>query len=342
MSQWERPAAEPSTAVVAVTRRCNSRCVMCDIWQQEAGAELAPEAYRHLPPSLRVVNLTGGEPFLRHDLAEVVDAVRAACPRVRLILSTNGLALSRIRRLAPRLVANDPSLAVRVSLDGVGALHDRLRGVPGAFDRARQALDLLSEAGVRDLGISMTLVRDNVQEVGLVYGLAEELGIDFSLTLVSESPHYYGAGKSHLRPLDAAALAQAVDPVIRAEYRHGHPKRWLRAWFTRRLLDFATAAPAGPRALPCDAGEGFFYLDPGGDVYGCHLVPARLGNLVGDEWQSLWGGAAAWEARRQAAQCHGCWMVCTARTQMRKQAWRVGRQALAGKIVAHLPGDGRA
>lgn len=333
MTQEEQPAADPTTAVVAVTGRCNSRCVMCDIWQQPAGAEIPPAAYLRLPPSLRVVNLTGGEPFLRRDLPEVAAAVRQACPRARLILSTNGLALPRIRQMAPRLAGLDPALAVRVSIDGIGAVHDRLRGVPGAFDRARRSLDLLHEAGIWGLGLSMTLVRDNVDQVEPVYRLAEDLGIEFSLTLVGESPIYYGQGKASLRPDDAAALSADVGPVIRAEYRHWHPKRWLRGWFTQWLLDYATT---GERALPCDAASGFFYLDPGGDVYGCHLLPHRLGSLVDDEWPALWGGPAAQRARHQAAACHGCWQVCTARTEMRRQFWRVGAQALAGKLAAHV------
>ena len=325
-----RPA--PTTAVVAVTGRCNARCLMCDIWQRPAGAEMSPEAYRRLPPSLRVVNLTGGEPFLRGDLPEVVAAVREACPRARLILSTNGLALARIRELAPRLADLDSALAVRVSLDGIGAAHDRLRGAPGAFPRARHSLDLLREAGLRDLGLSTTLVGDNVDQVEAVYRLAESLGVEFSLTLASGSPIYYGPGKGALRPEDAV-LAEAVAPVIRAEYRHRRPKRWLRAWFTQRLLDYAAT---GTRALPCDAAAGFFYLDPGGEVYGCHLLPHRLGSLVEDEWAALWNGPAAVQARREAAGCHGCWQVCTARTEMRRRLWRVGAQSLWGKLAAHV------
>jgi MoaA/NifB/PqqE/SkfB family radical SAM enzyme len=340
MAQGERPAANPTAAVVAVTDRCNSRCVMCDIWHRAGRPGLPPEAYRHLPPSLRVINLTGGEPFLRPDLAEVVATIRQACPQARQILSTNGLALPRIRHLAPILASIDPALAVRVSIDGIGTLHDRLRGVPGAYARARHALGSFQQAGISDLGISMTLVADNVEEVIGVYNLAEELGIEFSLTLVSESPIYYGQGKSSLRP-SGAALAQRLAPLIRAEYRHWHPKRWLRAWFTQGLLDFARGAPVGRRPLPCDAAQGFFYLDPLGDVYGCHLLPNRLGSLVQAEWDALWNGSAAQMARRQAANCHGCWMVCTARTEMRRRLWRVGGQALTGKIAAHLPVSSR-
>jgi MoaA/NifB/PqqE/SkfB family radical SAM enzyme len=306
---------------------------MCDVWRRAEGAEMAPEAYLRLPPSLRVVNLTGGEPFLRQDLAEVVSSVRQACPRARMVVSTNGLAVARIRALAPRLASIDPSLAVRVSLDGLDALHDRLRGVPGAFEQALQSLDLLREAGISDLGISTTMMRDNLEQVGQVYDLAEALGVEFSLTLVTDSPIYYGEGKSSLRPSAEPALAAAVGPVIRAEYRHWHPKRWLRGWFTQGLVDYAVT---GRRALPCDAGQGFFYLDPAGDVYGCHVLPNRLGSLVHDEWDVLWGGAAAQRVRRQAPNCDGCWQVCTARTEMRSRVWRVGREVLAGKIGAHL------
>ena len=58
----------PVDAVLAVTYRCNARCTMCGIWSSKPVAELPPAAYARLPASLRDVNLTGGEPFLRDDL----------------------------------------------------------------------------------------------------------------------------------------------------------------------------------------------------------------------------------------------------------------------------------
>jgi uncharacterized Fe-S cluster-containing radical SAM superfamily protein len=288
MAQGERPAANPTTAVVAVTDRCDARCVMCDIWQRAGGPGLPPGAYRRLPSSLRVVNLTGGEPFLRPDLAEVVIAVRQACPQARQILSTNGLALPLIRHLAPSLARIDPALAVRVSIDGLGALHDRLRGVPGAYARALQALDSFQQAGISDLGISMTLMADNVEETVAVYNLAEELGIEFSLTLVSESPIYYGLGKSSLRP-SSAALVQRIAPVIRAEYRHWHPGvARLRSRVARRPA--ALALRCRPRLFLPGPGGRRLWLSPVAEPAG---QPGRGGLGYPVEWTSGADGAPA-------------------------------------------------
>jgi radical SAM protein with 4Fe4S-binding SPASM domain len=326
---------KPHSAVVAITHRCNGRCVMCDIWQSGGGTEMPAAAYLRLPPSLREVNLSGGEPFLRWDLLDIVASVRQACPRARLVISSNGLAVGRIRDLAPRLAAWGPALGVRISIDGLAGTHDRLRGTPGGFARAMESLEALQQAGVRDLGIGTTIVEENLAEVGQVYCLAEARGVEFSLTLVTGSEIYFGPGKAGLRPQDVGDLGANLADVIHGEYRHRQPKRWFRAWFEEELVRYATG---GRRALPCDAGRDFFYLDPGGDVYGCHLLPHRLGNLQEADWTLIWQGPVAERVRREIAGCQGCWMVCTARTQMRQQIAHVGGQVLLGKLRAHLSG----
>jgi MoaA/NifB/PqqE/SkfB family radical SAM enzyme len=325
----------PTSAVVAVTLNCNARCLMCDIWKQPGAGEMQPREYLRLPASLREINLTGGEPFLRRDLPEVVAAVRQACPRARVVISTNGLLVDRMGEMAPRLLQQAPALGVRVSIDGLEETHDRLRGVPGAFERARRSLEGLRVAGVQDLGIGMTLLVENVAQIGQVYRLAEALGVEFSVTLASESPIYFGDNKAHLRPRDGEELPQQLRRLAWNEYRHGRPKHWFRAWFEEGLAGYARH---GQRPLACDAGRGFFYLDPLGSVFCCHLLPHRLGSLREEDWKSLWRSPQAQRAREEVVSCQACWMVCTARTQMRRNLPQIGVQALVGKIKAHLRG----
>ena len=86
----------PRSAVVAVTMACQSRCTMCDIWQYGRGPEMTPADYRRLPRSLQEVNISGGEPFLRKDLPELVNTIREHIPGVRVIISTNALMPPRI------------------------------------------------------------------------------------------------------------------------------------------------------------------------------------------------------------------------------------------------------
>lgn len=324
---------KPTTAIVAVTLNCNAHCLMCDIWKQSSTGEMQPAEYLQLPASLREINITGGEPFLRQDLPEVAAAIRQACPRARLVISTNGLLVDRMQKMVPPLLRLGSAVAVRVSIDGLEETHDRLRGVPGGFARALRALEGLKEAGVQDLGVGMTLLAENVAQVNRVYDLAEALGIEFSVTLVSDSPIYFGDGKACLRPRDGDELMLQLHRVARKEYRRGQPKRWVRAWFEQRLAWFSLY---GRRPLRCDAGRGFFYLDPQGNVFCCHLLPHRLGNLREEDWLSIWNSGEAQRARCTVAGCQSCWMVCTARTQMSKHLPRIGVQVLAGKIRAHL------
>jgi molybdenum cofactor biosynthesis enzyme MoaA len=75
-----RRTDEPTAAVVAATLNCNARCTMCDIWRNRVRDELRPEEHAALPASLRDVNLSGGEPFLRDDLAAIVAAIAQAAP----------------------------------------------------------------------------------------------------------------------------------------------------------------------------------------------------------------------------------------------------------------------
>jgi radical SAM protein with 4Fe4S-binding SPASM domain len=323
----------PTSAVVAVTLNCNARCVMCDIWKQRSVGEMQPLAYRNLPASLREINLSGGEPFLRQDLPEVIAAIRQACPQARLVISTNGLLVDRMLQMAPRLLELGSALAVRVSVDGLEETHDRLRGMPGGFARALRGLEGLKEAGVQDLGVGMTLLAENVAQVSQVYQLAERLGVEFSVTLASDSPIYFGEGKARLRPHAQGELLSQLRRLAWNEYRHRQPKRWFRAWFERELAQYALH---GQRPLACDAGRGFFYLDPQGSVFCCHLLPHRLGSLREEGWASLWLSAEAQAARQEVAGCQACWMVCTARAQMRRNLPRIGVQALVGKIRAHL------
>jgi len=325
----------PVDALVAVTYRCNARCAMCGIWRAEPSEELPPEAYRRLPSSLRDVNLTGGEPFLRDDLPAVHEAVRAACPRVHTVVSTNGLLTERIVSMARRMAQAEPHIAVAVSLDGPQEVHDEMRGVRGAYDRALRTVRALRDAGVDNLRLAFTATGRNLGHLSRVYHLSLDLGVQFTCAVQHGSSHYF-----HLPPpeerLPPAQLAEQLAPVIRRELRTLSPRRWARAYFMAGLHQFATR---GVRPLDCRAGRDFFFLDPSGEVYTCNGAEFRMGNLVRDRFERLWTSPQAEEARRKADLCRsGCWMVCTARTAVKRHwvrvAWWVLWHRLTGVDLA--------
>ena len=322
----------PTDAVIAVTLNCNARCKMCDIWKNRAEGEMRPEEYRHLPASLKDVNITGGEPFLRDDLPDVIGVIKKSCPGARLVISTNGFLPERIKAFVPEILKTDPDTALRISIDGPEETHDSIRGIPGGFKKALDSLEIAKSLGLKDLGIAMTVMEANVKELPMVYCLANSMGVEFSVTVATGSELYFGEGKEALRPKDADLLADVMLAVIRSEYTSWQPKRWFRGWFAKRLLEYLQN---GRRPIPCDAGRGFFYLDSEANVFACHILSTPLGNMIKQPWQELWSSAQAEQVRKDIRGCEKCWMVCTSKSEIRKKLITVGMEIFSGKICAH-------
>lgn len=324
---------QPTDAIIAVTLNCNSRCVMCDIWKNDIKDELGPEDLRALPPSLKGINITGGEPFLREDLPEIIRVVKEACPKARVVISTNGFMPERIKRLMPEVVKIDPRAAVRVSIDGLEAAHERVRGIPGGFKKCMESVEILKSSGVKDLGIAITLMGGNIDELPEVYSLSKGLGVELSVTVATDSESFFGKGKSSLCPADTERMKKALRPVITGEYLSWSPRRVLRAWFEKGLIGYKEGRK---RAVPCDAGKGFFYLDSAARVHACHIIPAYMGSLKEKGWEGVWRSPLADKVREGVKGCEKCWMVCTAKSEMRKNPLRTGFEIISDKVKTHL------
>jgi len=307
----------PVDAVLAVTYRCNARCTMCGIWKTKSGAELPPETYAKLPSSLRDINLTGGEPFLRQDLAALHAEVKRACPAARTVISTNGLLTERIVSAVREIARTEPHIGVAISIDGPADIHDRLRGVPGNYEKAIATVKALQKAGFKNLRIAFTATPANARYLSETYDLAHTLGVQFTCAIEHSSEHYFHSDKS-TGPLPLDELRRQLEQVMRRELRAISPKRWARAYFMQGLYDLARGRG---RPLRCRAGRDFFFMAPSGEIYTCNASPFRMGSLAEQNFDALWHSTEAENARRQVAACEtGCWMICTARTAIRR-AW---------------------
>jgi SynChlorMet cassette radical SAM/SPASM protein ScmF len=134
--------------------------------------ELFETAIREAKPlGLSGVKLTGGEPLLHPHFTRLLEIVRRE--ELRLVIETNGLLCT------PEIaveIAKSPERFVSVSIDGADAeTHEWVRGVPGAFEAARQAVCNLVAAGIRPQVI-FTVMRNNAGQVDAIVRLAEEIG----------------------------------------------------------------------------------------------------------------------------------------------------------------------
>ncbi len=323
----------PTDAVVAVTYECDARCVMCNIWKSPPTEQVAAETFARLPASLKTVNLSGGEPFLRDDLPEIVRHVKAASPDSKIIISTNSLRPKRIAPMVREMIKCDPGIGLGISLDGIGKMHDSMRGVKGAFDRAMETLDLCKKEGVKNIRLAFTATSRNISHLERVLALSREQGVEFTCAIAQNSEHYFKTD-ANKGIEDEVELREQFNRLISSQLAGPHPKRWARAYFARGVYEFGAKKK---RLLECRAGSDFFYLDPTGDVYCCNVLPEIMGNLAKTDFTTLWNSPRAHRVREVVARCQeGCWMICTARTVIRRHPLSVGSWILGSKVLRAL------
>jgi Fe-coproporphyrin III synthase len=319
----------PTEAMIAVNLECNARCAMCGIWKLKQKGTLGADQYRSLPSSLVRVGITGGEPFMREDLADVVTTVHDATSHPQIVISSNGYLTAKIVRFVDATAHLRPSIGFGISLDGIGKTHDRIRGTRNAFDKVMRTIAALKERRVSNIRISFTITPDNVREMPDVHRLARRLGVQFAAQIAHNSELYYHTSENSI--VDPEQLREAMDEVNRLELRSRSLKSWFRAYFNSGTVRYNSGQP---RLAACHALHDFFYLSPHGDVYPCLFISKSIGNITHDEFSTIWRGDQASAIRAEIDGCERCWMMCTARSGLRKQIPRAIRWVAREKLTA--------
>lgn len=304
--------ARPAEATLAVTFRCNSKCIMCNIWKETDFQEVPPEVFSKLPSSLKTINITGGEPFMRKDLVEVLRNVHKAAPNSRIVISTNGFLTDRIVRSVEEIVKFHPKLGLGISVDGIGEVHDRVRGVEGGFERAIETVRALKKLGLKDLRLGMTILPENADYLLEVYNLAKELGVEFTTTVAHNSGIYFKKTDNRASTVSDRLKADLL-ALEREHLRSASPKNWFRAYHLAGITDQSIRATLETR---CKAADRFFYMDPQGNIYPCIVMDRLIGNMESvKDFESFYASKEFDSARAAARACReDCWMVCNIRS----------------------------
>ena len=325
----------PIDTVIAVTYRCQSRCRMCSIWQIDQHEDAPPELYSKLPVTIRDVNISGGEPFLRKDLYEVVRVVHDRLPKARIIVSTNGLLGSRLVPRALELVRIDPGIGFGVSIDGIGEMQDYIRGVKGAYDNVMEAVRGLIAAGVDNIRLAYTLTKENSDHMLKVYDLSRELGVQFTMSLAHDSDFFFGSHDSSMvgpdsRGVESTELERDFETIIRSELSTFELKSWGKAFIYQGMYEVLTE---GKRPFPNRPGVDYFYLDPRGDIYPSVVHNFVMGNLAEEDFDAIWSSGRSDEIRAKCLEDpKPYWMGCLLRKALLDHRFGIGLWALKNKF----------
>lgn len=321
----------PTDSVIAITYHCNAKCQMCNIWQIKEHSDISASEYLKLPNTLKDINISGGEPFMRTDILEVFKNVKNACPQARYVISSNGLAPNLIQQKITEILKIEPNIGVAISLDGLGEIHDRVRGIPGAYEKVLKTIEILKNAGVKYIKLAYTLTNDNLEEMIKVFDLSKKLKVDFTMAAMQNSDVYFGNKENKLHQ-DPQNLKQAFFYVIKKQLQSWHPKQWGRAFFTYGLYQFIIGKG---RKLPPEAGNEHFFLDPNGDVYPSVVDAQNMGNITEvKNFSHLWCSEKNLALRNNLINglAKPSWMICTARTAIKKHPLSVGWWIIKNKI----------
>ena len=308
------PSQMPTDISIITTYRCQMRCKMCDIWANptDSKKEIQPKDLEKLP-NFKFVNITGGEPFVRNDLEDIVEVMFRKSPRI--VISTSGWHTKKIIKLAKRF----PNIGIRVSIEGLPIMNDDLRGREGGFDRGLRTLLALKEMGIKDIGFGQTVSNKNSHDLLPLNQLAKSLDMEFA-TATFHNSYYFHKGDNEV--LDKDIVKDNFGELIERLMKSSSPKSWFRAFFNLGLINYIDGKP---RMLPCQAGTSNFFLEPNGDIHPCNGMEERywkesMGNLhEADSFEELWFSEQAEKVRGLVKTCpKNCWMVGTAAPVMKQ------------------------
>lgn len=291
-----------------ITRTCNLRCVHCyadshaEIYPGELNWEQCCDVIDDLAAyGASALLLSGGEPLLHPRLA---DLLRRATERgLKVTISTNG---TRITPELARLFKELGVAYVGISLDGIGEVHDKFRGVPGAFEGAIRGFRLCEEVGQKT-GLRLTLTRNNVQCMGQILDFIEQQDIK-RVCFYHLVPTGRGVDVASLEPNEARA---AMDMLIERASRwkeSGHPRELLTVTqpadgiylLLRQIREGSPLAAETLRLLRWNgggansSGRGIANIDTQGNIHPDQFWQGvTLGNVKTQKFSEVWEASTA-------------------------------------------------
>ncbi|MCG2714306.1 MAG: radical SAM protein [Candidatus Omnitrophica bacterium] len=237
--------------------------------------------------NLLYLTISGGEPTLRDDLSEIIKIFTQRNKVQFVTLPTNGVMPSRICDLVDKILYENPKVSFRIvlSLDGVGDLHDEIRGLPGNFNRVLETYNRLDHLRSKynnfDLDVNTVLSNYNC-------GRVKEI-IDFVDRTLNVDNHVLALARGNTREPQARrftvedaeeAIHLIEERSVRNSYRRRDSGRGIIKVLKLRMRDMVLETLKKNRAvIPCLAGRKMIIIDDIGDLYPCELLDKKIASL---------------------------------------------------------------
>jgi MoaA/NifB/PqqE/SkfB family radical SAM enzyme len=299
-SLWNRAKGWPVCVSFEVTHSCCADCVHCDKGGIKPEAKLmGPADYARFSRELKpgVCQLSGGEPLLRGDLEEIVQAVKRPSGLPLVVLVSNWWLMTEERYLA----LNKAGVSLfSISLDFPDERHDAFRDIPGLYAKMNEIIPSLIKKYQRgNIVLNSALTHENFAEIPGLVAQAEKWGTQISFS--AYSPLRTGDMSLCITaPEDLALLRKHMDFL--KEHRRTSSTVLNSDW----ILDKTYGFFAGGGMKGCQAGRRFLVVRPDGLINACSMYPDI-------QYRSRKEASKGFRATRQS--CDQCYVSIRASTE---------------------------
>lgn len=272
-----------SYLIFFVTSECNARCKMCFYWRQiEKSGErktLTLEEIKRFARNFKFaasLSISGGEPTLREDLAEIVYYFYKYSGTRFVTFSTNGLLPERTEKIVASILSRCPALALKVyiSIDHIKGKHDEIRGVRGAFGKALETFSRLNKLKEKNKNLKVF-----VETVLSSYNKLEIFDvIDYVKTNMRPDAHSVSLARGNTREKSAKAvtLAEYKKVTDYMKVRRGREKTLSTALLDLMMETNIKTLEHDKMILPCSAGRKTLTISDEGRVMPCEMLEQML------------------------------------------------------------------
>ena len=322
----------PTVLIYNCTWVCDAQCEMCSNWKfgdrksDMTLAQLEPVLAAPFWGAVENLNISGGEPTTRNDLPQMVELFQRHFPRLRKIgINTTGLTPHRAIPMLTRIVEfcadKDVLISIRVSLDGIGDIHNQVRHVKNGFDKASKTIEAMQAlAGKHDnfqFGIAATIFGTNMPDAENILAWARTRNLDVVFNM--------------LRFTDAMLHNKELEEKIGFREKE---EAFMRKFFLDRVqeesvlsgqafmyLHYADMIANGyHRTMPCPFQSQGLLLNPNGDLHYCENSD-KLGNVLDEAAETLYFKAESLAHREHLKNkvCPTCLSPCQVNVGAMKQ-----------------------
>lgn len=314
----------PMTLTYSVTAACQSRCKTCQIGemfcqdptrsQKDLKLDEIEKIFQTMKP-VYFFNMSGGEPFLRKDLPEIVElACKYLKPEV-VHTPTNGILTDRIVKNTEKIIQivrnYNPEIpfTVKPSIDGIGELHDEIRGVKGNFDCLLKTIEGLKKLEDKydnfHLELGTVISNFNIDHLDEIEDFVHSLGVESYRNEVAECrTEFFNIGDD-ITPSAEVYQRLIKDFARKVEENISSKKNLAKMTEALRVVYYDMASrilEEQRQVIPCYAGVSNVHINYDGGVWPCCVLgyEKEMGNLreYGYDFQKLWHSDKADEVRK--------------------------------------------